>query len=118
MLNPEQKVARFSRYQSAMARYNRLKHYFTRGQFTDLGGDETLHLHTLPDQPGGVLLLFNLSGEPVARIVRVPLAKLNLKASAAPPAVTGATGSVDGDQLVLKLELGPESPALVEIMTR
>ena len=114
-LKPEEKKARFDQYKNAMVTYNRLKRYFTHGAFIGIGGDETLHLHTLPDRSGGVLLVFNLGDKPVTRTVRVPLNTLKLKTSSALPVITGATGLVDGDALLLKVELRPESPALIEI---
>lgn len=113
-LSLEQQQRRFDNYKNAMTTYNRLKRYFTHGRFIGIGGDETLHLHALPDQPGGVLMVFNLSDKPVRRTVRVPLRTLNLGADDQPP-VVGATGRVAGGDLLLELDLAPESPAVVEI---
>jgi len=116
VLTPEQQQKRFDQYKEAMIVYNRLKRYFTHGQFIGIGGDETLQLHTLPDRPGGVLMVFNLSDKPATRTVRVPLDKLNLKPPVL-PAVTGAAASLAGNELLLQVELGPESPAIIEIGT-
>ena len=104
----------YAAYKTAMATYNRLLPYFTHGQFLGVGKDETLHLHVLPDRPGGVLMVFNLTQRPQLRTIRVPLAKLNLRGGQS-PSVRGADSHVDGKQLVLSLKLEPESPRLVEI---
>jgi hypothetical protein len=114
-LTEQQQQVRFKHYKEAMATYTRLKRYFTHGAFIGIDGDETLHLRTLPGKPGGVLLVFNLTTENVARAIRIPLGRLNLDASAALPPITGAKGELDGNDLVLKVELGPESPALLAI---
>ncbi|MBE7539258.1 MAG: discoidin domain-containing protein [Opitutaceae bacterium] len=114
-LSPERATARFEKLCAAMTTYNRLKPYFTHGKFSGIGGDETLHLHTLPGQAGGVLLLFNLGDQPVNRVVRVPLSQLDLGSSAELPAISGASGSISGDSLVLSVPLAPESPALIAI---
>ncbi len=115
VLTPEQQQTRFANYKSEMKTYNRLKRYFTHGAFGGIDGDETLHLHTLPGEPGGVLMVFNLTGESISRKIRVPLARLNLDASDGLPNVTGASAALDGGDLVLNLELEPESPALIAI---
>jgi len=111
---PEQQHRLFDRYKDAMTQYNRLKRYFTHGKFSSIGEDETLHLHTLSDRPGGVLVVFNLGDEYVKRVLRLPLRKLNLISSDMPP-IKGATGSLDGADLLLEIELSAESPAVIEI---
>ncbi|MBE7539264.1 MAG: discoidin domain-containing protein [Opitutaceae bacterium] len=114
-ISPERADRRWEKYRVAMASYNRLKPYFAHGHFSGINGDESLHLHTLDGKPGGVLLVFNLRDKPVSRHIRVPLRQLNLETPSGIPALAGATGTIDGDDLVLTVALPPESPALIEI---
>lgn len=58
-LAPYDKEKRFSNYCGHMKVYRTLKPYFVRGTF--IGIAENIHLHTLPDAPGGVINVFNLT---------------------------------------------------------
>jgi hypothetical protein len=102
---------RFEIYREAMARYNRLREYFVRGEF--VGIDELAHLHVHPDGGSGVLVAFNLEEKPQARQVRIPASWLG--SAAGELRVVGAAARADGEDLVLDLELGPLAPLVVEI---
>jgi hypothetical protein len=49
---------RFAAYQKQMKIYQKLKPYFARGEFHGLA--ENIHLHTIPEMKGGVVVVFNL----------------------------------------------------------
>ena len=55
---PHDPHKRVTAYRSQMKRYQDLKPYFVRGTFHGIG--ENIHLHTLPNREGGVLVMFNL----------------------------------------------------------
>jgi hypothetical protein len=66
---------RFAAYKEQMALYQKLKPYFVRGTFHGIA--ENAHLHTLADQEGGVLVLFNLTEAEQEVEFFVPAGKLN-----------------------------------------
>ena len=102
--------ARFSAYQAHMRRYNAFKPFFTRGVFTGLA--ENIHLHSLPDEAGGVVCVFNLSSETQTYQFAVDGQALNLSG---PVAVTGAQAQWVGQGVNLALSLPPMTPGLVVI---
>lgn len=105
--DPEQ---RYQAYQAHMRQYQALKPYFVRGVFTGLA--EHLHLHTLPEEEGGVVNVFNLSEQAQEFEFSIPLETLNLYEKVA---VQGAQARWGTERVTLKLSLPPMSPGLVVI---
>ena len=58
LLKPHDKEKRFAAYKSNMKTYKSLKKYFVRGKF--FGINENIHLHTLEENTGGVVNVFNI----------------------------------------------------------
>jgi hypothetical protein len=89
-----------------------------RGQF--VGIDRLTHLHVLEDSHGAVLIAYNLGSEEVHRSVTVDLSVLGLdvapEVTSSPPAALTAEPT-DKGALVLKLQIAPLSPVIVEIGT-
>jgi len=52
--------------------------------------DELNHLHVLPNEPGGVLVAFNLSEQPAERQLLIDPAELRLSAQQPLPAISNA----------------------------
>jgi hypothetical protein len=99
----------YAALKAAVARYRRLKRFFSAGAFVGL--DPLTHLHVLDG--GAVAVLFNLSGEPERRAVRLDLPRLGLGAL---ERVRGAQVERDSaTSVVLLVEIPPLSPALVEL---
>ncbi len=105
--------ARWQAYLKAMEKYGRLRDWLVRGRF--VGIDEHTHLHVLGDRPGGVLVAFNLSEQPVQRTVVLKSADLGL--GKGEPQVSGARATRVGDGLQLSLTIAPRSPLVVEVAT-
>jgi len=63
--------------QEAMKLYRSLKRYFVNGKFVGL--HEMAHLHTLPDETGGVLNLFNIDKEEKIVTCDIPADRLKVK---------------------------------------
>ncbi len=103
---------RFAAYCEAMKLYRRLKPYFVRGTFTGLA--ETLHLHTLPGRPGGVLNVFNLTDDVQRRDVTIPSEVLAAPAGAGLE-VEGASAEWRDGTVELEVTLPAMSPAIVLI---
>ncbi len=95
-----------------MKLYRRLKPYFVRGTFTGLA--ETLHLHTLPGRPGGVLNVFNLTDDVQRRDVTIPSEVLAAPAGAGLE-VEGASAEWRDGTVELEVTLPAMSPAIVLI---
>ena len=101
----------YAALKAAVRRYRRLKRYFTEGEF--VGIDLLTHLHVLAGGGAAVALLFNLNGEPETRTVRLDLPRLGLGTV---DRVSGAQVERDSaTSVVLRLEIPPLSPALVEL---
>ena len=88
--------------------YKGLKSYFVRGEFHGLA--ENIHLHTLPGAAGGVITVFNLSGEPRQLEFSVPLEVLG---SDKPMTVEGAEATWTEKGLDLKLTLPAMAPGVI-----
>jgi len=101
---------RFAAYQEQMKIYKRLKPYFVRGRFDGLA--ENIHLHTLPDTKGGVVVVFNLSNAEKELKFSVPI-KLISGDSQMP--IEGAEAKWTTKDVELQLKLPPMSPGLVYI---
>lgn len=67
--HPNSQVA--AAHKSHMAKYRKLKRFFTQGQYFAL--DESTHLHNLTDAGEAVLLLFNFTDESIMRTDTIPL---------------------------------------------
>jgi hypothetical protein len=96
----------------AMTTYRRLKPFFARGRFVGL--DPFAHVHVLPERDAAVVVLFNLTSQPVTRSVDVGLRALGLTGVRS---ARGADVSTQNDRLQFALEVPPLSPMLVEINT-
>jgi hypothetical protein len=95
----------------AMQVYMPLKRFYTQGKF--YGIDETVHAHTLPELGESVLNVFNLDDKPIEKEVRFRLADVGLPAGAVQ--IEGATSSVKGDEVTLKVSLPARGHRLVKI---
>ncbi len=111
-LPPYDHKKRFAAYQAQMSAYNRLKPFFVRGQFHGVADAPHIHLHTLPEMPGGVINVFNLTDHEQTYAFNVPCATLN---TTQPLRVTGAQATWAADHVTLSLTLAPMSPALIEV---
>lgn len=109
-LPPFDHEKRFAAYQSQMKTYRELKPYFVRGRFH--GITETAHLHTLPEQKGGVLNCFNLTDAEQEIVTVIPLQRLNSKGKLP---VDGASAEWDDKGATIRTKLPPMSPAIVRI---
>ena len=109
-LAPFDPEKRFAAYQAHMRTYNRLKPFFVRGRFH--GILENVHLHTLPDTPGGVVNVFNLTDQEQTYDFSIPRERLGAQTDLP---VTGAQARWEPDHVTLTLTLPPMSPAVVEI---
>jgi len=105
--NPEK---RFAAYQAQMKLYRKLKPYFVRGTFHGLG--EHIHLHTLPDRLGGVLVVFNLTD--TDQVIETPLAGASIRADCELP-VIGGVGQWKDSDFIIRCEVPPMSPAVITI---
>lgn len=103
---------RMERLKRAMAQYKRLKPAFVRGRF--VGVEETVHLHTLPEEKLAALVVFNLSGSRATKQVQLTPEMLGVD-SVARASTAGADASVEGNVLVIPLELAALSPKVVEL---
>ncbi len=101
---------RFEDYCAQMRIYNQYKPYFTRGCFH--GISEHIHLHTLPQTPGGVVNVFNLTDEVQTFSFFIAFEKIGGRKEWA---VDGANAILQEDGLFLTVELPPMSPGLVLI---
>jgi hypothetical protein len=99
---------RFAAYQEQMKIYKRLKPYFVRGRFEGLS--ENIHLHTLPEKTGGVIVVFNLADDRKEFKFSVPAELLGTDSKMD---VEGAKAKWTTKGLELKLKLLPMSPALI-----
>lgn len=104
----QENEARYQAYKQAVAEYNRLRVFYTRGRF--IGLDETAHLHLHPTKPQAVLNVFNLTGQRVRREVRVALKDIGLDPRSN-LTVTGCQYEQRGGDLILTFDLPPLSPA-------
>ncbi|HBP38266.1 MAG TPA: hypothetical protein DD640_05915 [Clostridiales bacterium] len=107
------KEKRFTAYQAQMRIYQQYKPYFSRGCFQGIA--ENIHLHTLPQTPGGVINVFNLEDQVQTLRFFIPSEKLGC-GEALP--VTGAEAAWQADGVNLTVELPPMSPGLVMINPR
>ncbi len=105
--DPEQ---RFALYQEQMRLYKRLKPYFVRGTFHGLA--EHIHLHTLPEAEGGVVVAFNLTEGEQELQFRVRQDLLN---GGRDMVVEGAEAEWIEEGLDLRLKLGAMCPAVIRI---
>ena len=101
---------RFAAYRESMALYKRLKPYFSRGVFHGLG--EHAHLHTLPDRAGGVLLMFNITGEGRTMEARIDADVIRAGSN---PRVLGADSSTANGILHLRADVPGMSAAVIRI---
>jgi len=99
-------------HKRAMREYKRLKRFYTQGIFYGL--DETVHVHTLPEERGCVLNIFNLADVPVEREVKFRLSEVGLKMGKTIE-VIGASSTIDGDIITLWVNLPAKGHRLVEI---
>jgi hypothetical protein len=95
---------------AAMKTYRRLQAYFSRGRFC--GIDPLTHLHVLDDEGGAVLTAFNLGPEHVSRTVAITAEMMPIGPA---PRLAGATSDTVDGALIVNLEIGALSPAVVEI---
>lgn len=102
--------ARFAAYTRSMEVYQKYKPYFARGKFSGIA--ENVHLHTLPDKPGGVVNVYNLTDEPSVIHFRISKSALN---TVEPLSVSGAESFWDDDSVSFKIAVEPMSPRLVLI---
>ena len=99
---------RFAAYQKQMALYRQLKPYFVRGTFHGL--DEHIHLHTLADRTGGVLVIFNLTDTEQTIETHIPHEILH---SGRALRVEGGVGASESERLKVHAEVPAMSPAIV-----
>ena len=104
---------RWQAYKQAMREYLRLRAWFTRGQL--VGVDELNHLHVLPNEPGGVLVAFNLSEQPAERQLLIDPAALRLSAQQPLPTISNAQAQWRDGRLELRFSIPPRSPVVIEI---
>jgi hypothetical protein len=109
-LPPFDEEKRFALYQRHMSLYRKLKPYFVRGVFHGL--TENLHLHILPNQPGGVLVAFNLTQEAQVLHAAIPLNLFNSELSLP---VNGCKSRCENGLLKLEINVAAMSPAIVTI---
>jgi hypothetical protein len=113
--SPQDNEPRYAAYKRAMATYLRLKPWLVRGEF--VGVDELVHLHTLSNRPGGVLIAFNLERAAAQRDVTIPWRALNVTAAQGKrlrlegPAQSEPTAR----GLHLTFDLPPESPVVIAL---
>jgi hypothetical protein len=109
-LPPYDPETRFAAYQAHMRTYNRLKPFFVRGEFH--GITETIHLHTLPGTPGGVVNVFNLTDHEQSYAFNV---SREVFGTTELLRVTGAQARWAADHVTLSVTLPAMSPAVVEV---
>jgi hypothetical protein len=103
--------SRWQAYLKAMAQYGRVRDWLVRGRFVGL--DEWTHLHVLSGRPGGVLVAFNMSEQPVERTI--VLKPGDLDPGRGEPKINGAMAQRVHDGLQLTLRIPPRSPLIVEL---
>lgn len=101
---------RFAAYRKQMALYSRLKPYFARGTFHGL--HEHVHLHTLADRSGGVVVLFNITNADRTMETRIDQRTLRTEGR---PRVEGAAVAAEDGMLVIRADVAAMSPAVVRI---
>ncbi len=94
----------------AVAKYRRLKAFFTRGRF--IGVEPLIHGHALPERGSVVFVLFNLGSEPVTQKVDLPASEVGITAL---QSVKNADVRLEQGRLWFTAEVGPLSPLVVEI---
>ncbi|MCX8109038.1 MAG: hypothetical protein N3G20_09565, partial [Verrucomicrobiae bacterium] len=99
---------RYQAYKKAVAEYNRLREFYSRGKF--VGIDETAHVHVHPSKPQAVVNVFNLTNKNLQREVRVRPHEIGF-GSHTTLRVEGCRFEKRGIDLVLLFDLGPLSPA-------
>ena len=99
---------RFSVYQNQMKIYQRLKPYFVRGQFCGL--TENIHLHTLKEEKGGVVNVFNLTDKEQEFRFNIPLKLLGTNSEMD---LEGAGAKWSEREVELNLKLKAMSPAVI-----
>ncbi|MCD9023777.1 hypothetical protein [Cohnella silvisoli] len=101
---------RYNDYKEQMSLYRRLKPYFVRGTFH--GITEYVHLHTLEEQVGGVINVFNLTDEEQELTFTVPT-KLLGSGDALP--VAGAEATWNESAVEFRLSVGSMSPGVIAV---
>ena len=99
---------RFAAYKDQLKLYKSLKPYFVRGSFNGIA--ENAHLHTLPENQGGVLNLFNLTEEELAIDIFVPIELLKTHQELP---ITGAVAIWKSEGVQIQIRLKGLSPCLV-----
>ena len=96
-----------------MAKYRRLKRYFTSGVF--YGIDEQTHVHSVRDGKSAVMNCFNLDDRPVEREIRFDPKRLGLSPDKSYE-FSGATFSKEtGDAYVGAVRIPAHGHILVEV---
>jgi hypothetical protein len=98
-------------HKNAMQTYLPLKRFYTQGTFYGL--DETIHAHTLPELRESVLNIFNLTDKPIEKEIRFRPADIGLPAG--PIKIEGATFTVNGDEITMKMPIPARGHQLVRI---
>ena len=99
---------RFAAYKKQMVLYRRLKAYLVRGTFHRLS--EHIHFHTFPGQPGGVIVMFNLTDED--QVIEAYITHEQLQSSQALH-VEGVAGTYEDGKLKVAAAVPAMSPCLV-----
>jgi hypothetical protein len=95
----------------AMQAYRPLKRFYTQGKF--YGIEEMVHAHTLPELRESVLNVFNLDDKAIEKEVRFRLADIGLPAGSIQ--VEGASVTVKGDEVTMKMPISARGHRLVKI---
>jgi hypothetical protein len=98
-------------HKSAMRTYLPLKRFYTQGTF--YGIEEMVHAHTLPELRESALNVFNLDDKPIEKEVRFRLADIGLPAGAIQ--VEGASFTLKGDEITMKLPIAARGHQLVKV---
>jgi hypothetical protein len=101
-------------HKRAMQTYLRLKRFYIQGKF--YGIDEMVHAHTLPELGESVVNVFNLDDKPIEKEVRFRLAEIGLPGGGVQ--IEGATSSVKGDEITLKVPLPARGQRLIMIKSK
>jgi hypothetical protein len=99
---------------NAMQTYTKLKRFYSQGVFYGL--DETVHVHTLPDENKAVIDLFNLEDKPAQRKIQFHLKEIGL-----PPAAVKIDGTAfqqKDDEITLEIAIPARDHRQLQVNVR
>jgi hypothetical protein len=100
-------------HKAAMRSYLSLKRFYAQGVFYGL--DETIHVHTLPDEGAAVMNVFNLEDKSASKTIRFRPEEIGLGPGAV--RIEGASFETKGGGIVVKADLAARGHLLLKVQS-